>query len=119
MARNVDMLVIQPLVIGCLFSNLSPISPAARFDTKPKTVRLMAFNIEYYALKAGYDLKKNIGKKLAIAASEKCLSMPPKRMYFVVLFLRTSTKLEVNRSKNGFSFSIFCSSLSFLGYLVS
>lgn len=71
MERKVDKLVIHPLVIGYFFSNLSPIKPAAKFDTKPKTVKFMAFSMEYCALKAGYDLKKNMGRKLAIAASEK------------------------------------------------
>ena len=94
--RKVDKHVIQPFVIGFDFSNLSPIKPAARLDMNPKTVRLIAFNIEYWALNYGYDLKKNIGKKLAIAASEKCLSMPPNKMYLVVLFFKTSKKLPVN-----------------------
>ena len=94
--RKVDKHVIQPFVIGNFFSNLSPIKPAAKFDVKPKTVKMRAFSMEYCALKAGYYLKKNMGRKLAIAASEKWRSMPPNRMYFVVLFFRTSTKLDVN-----------------------
>jgi len=47
MARNVDKLVIQPFVIGYFFSNLSPIKPAAKFEVKPKTVRMIAFNKAY------------------------------------------------------------------------
>lgn len=50
-------------------------------------------------MKAGYDLKKNMGKKLAMAASEKWRNMPPNRMYLVVLFFKTSTKLDWNFSK--------------------
>jgi hypothetical protein len=94
--RNVDKQVIHPLVIGYFFSNLSPIKPAAKLDTKPKTVKFIAFNIEYCALKPGYDLRKKMGKKLAIAASEKWRNMPPNKMYLVVLFFKTSRKLEVN-----------------------
>lgn len=71
MDRSVDRLVIHPLTIGFFFSNLSPMIPAARFEVKPKTVKISAFSNAYCDLKPGYDLRKKSGKKLAMAASAK------------------------------------------------
>lgn len=103
--RSEDKVVIQPLTIGFFDSSLSPMIPANRFEVKPQTVKMRAFKALYCTLKAGYVLRKNTGRKLAMIASEKCLITPPAVMRRVVGFLATSEKDETSLLKNGSFFS--------------
>jgi hypothetical protein len=41
---NAEIEQIQPLTIGFLFSNLSPINPVSRFEMKPNTANITAPN---------------------------------------------------------------------------